>query len=94
MNAESLSAKISAAYGMTKKSAHMRHFCTTRIQISSATSQLEFRFLPPDHSSYLDFFLLISFMYAAVIMPDGRAMTATPTRADIIVMNLPRFVVG
>ena len=48
MDAESLSAKINAAYGMTKKSAHMRHICATRIQISSAGSQLVFGFLPAD----------------------------------------------
>ena len=39
------------------------------------------------YNSYLDFFLDISFIYAAVIIPVGRAITATPTRADIIVMN-------
>lgn len=42
-----------------------------------------------NYNSYLDFFLLISFIYAAVMMPEGRAMTATPTRADIIVIIRP-----
>jgi hypothetical protein len=33
-------------------------------------------------------------MYAAVIIPEGSAITATPTSADIIVTNLPAGVIG
>ena len=33
-------------------------------------------------------------MYAAVMIPVGRAMTAIPTRAEIMVMTLPAVVTG
>ena len=37
---------------------------------------------------------MISFMYAAVIMPVGRAITAIPISADIIVIMRPMEVTG
>ena len=47
-----------------------------------------------DYNSYLDFFLLISFIYAAVMIPVGRAITAMPTRADTMVIIRPEVVTG